>query len=97
VIRERGRTEEAAMGRTREVVGLGMLALQLGGCVTAFCHAAPLARPLLQPQMPPFTADECLKGFKEHEEWLARPVAPPGQCPGTSVWNGAGCSTSTDK
>jgi len=70
------------------------VALLLGGCVKVFCHSAPV---LYTQAEFPITADECVKGFKEYEEWRAQPVAAPGQCPGTSVWNGSGCTTSTTK
>ncbi len=68
-----------------------LVVLALGGCVRVFCHSAPLMAE--SRGLPPITADECVKGFKDQEEWRARPVAAPGACPGTSVWNGAGCTT----
>lgn len=71
-----------------------LLALLLGGCASTFCHSLPL---LGEPDVPKMTTEECLQGFKEREAWLNRPVAAPGACPGTSVWNGVGCTTPTPR
>jgi len=69
-----------------------VLALTLGGCMTAgvsmVCTAASI-----DPRFD-ITRKDCIQGFKDQAERDAKPIPQfTGPCPGTSVWNGVGCTT----
>lgn len=75
----------------RTIIGFVVVALILGGCATAgvqtVCTAASL-----DPRFD-ITRKECVEGFKAQAERDAHPPTPEAvSCPGTSVWNGVGCT-----
>jgi len=71
---------------------LGVFVPLLGGCMSAgvsvVCTAASI-----DPRYD-ITRKDCIQGFKDQAEKDAKPLQGfTGTCPGTSYWNGVGCTT----
>lgn len=86
------------LGLAYVVYGIGVLVLLgvfvplLGGCMSAgvsmVCTAASI-----DPRYD-ITRKDCIQGFKDQAKKDAKPLQGfTGACPGTSFWNGVGCTT----